>query len=154
MVDTYSKWLEVIPMKTATALTTVKDCGDYSQDLEYQIRLSQTMAHNLLQKNFKNSAGEISFDTSLLHTTTWHQTVRQNEVCKHSRKTTRHFLKGLWKIVYLDLCCNMPSRHTKPLDVVHRSYCSEESYSLVWILSNRTLESLLNRNNLVRRSMT
>ena len=69
----------------------------------------------------------------------------QNEVYKHSREATRNSRKGLWKIAWLDLCCNMQSRHTQPLDIVPQSYCLEESYALVWTLSNRTLESLLKR---------
>ena len=132
-------------------LKPTRDCGHYSQDLKYQNRLSQTMVHILLPRNFKNSAGEMEFDTSLLHPTTQYRMAWQNEVCKYSREATKNSQKGLWRIAWLDLCCNMPSHHTQPLDIVHQSYCSEESYALVWTRSNWTLDSLLKRNSFVRR---
>ena len=132
VIDAHSKWLNIIPIKTATALTTVQRL----QMLFSRFGVPESMVSDNGPQFAAAEFQELCRRNGIRHIliAPYHPASMawQNEVCKHSREATRNSRKGLWKIVWLDLCCNMLSRHTQPLDIVPRSYYFEESYALIW----------------------
>ena len=75
--------IEVVPMNSATALTTVQHLYiSFSLHLEYQIQLCLIMAHSLLLNNSKNFVSQMVSNTFEWHCAIHYQMVWQNMLCK------------------------------------------------------------------------
>ena len=90
VVDAHSKWLEVLPMTTATALTTIQHLRTCLQDLEYPSPWYPTMAPNLQQQSFNCFVNRMEYVIFKWRRTIQPLTGWQRGLCKHLKREFRN----------------------------------------------------------------
>ena len=113
VIDAHSKWIEVIPMTTATAELT--SCLTAPPPAV----CCQTMAPSLLPRNSASCVTSMEWNTFELHHTFHHPMVLLKEQCKSSSKASAIHPPAHWVIALPTSCSSTTLPLTLPLEYPH-----------------------------------
>ena len=85
VVDAYSKWMEVYPMRTATSQATIENFAVHLLPMGSQTLLCQIMVHASLVQHLQSLCSAMASNMSDQHHFTQRQTVWLKEQCRRSR---------------------------------------------------------------------
>ena len=119
IIDSFSKWLEIIPTESATAEVTIKALREVMSRWGLPLMLVSDNGPCFTSYELLNFVNITTSNTSRYHHTTQRQTVWQREPFKYSKGVLKNFQVLLMTISHTSYCITVPHHKTLQENLLH-----------------------------------